>query len=154
MGHGSNYTASPRGCLLDVRFFGTVKVLLPAVCRGCPTPFRRGVFALSAANPQLPTEEAPRPVPTPYSPARQADREPPFKTAMKGKARKASLTGCPTSSAPTGLVVGTNGVGATMSHEANYIIGPLAGGRNKAQPGRGTSSSTVTAIRMSEPTSI
>ena len=41
-----------------------------------------------------------------------------------------------------------------MSHEANYIIGPLAGGRNKAQPGRGTSSSTVTAIRMSEPTSL
>ena len=41
-----------------------------------------------------------------------------------------------------------------MSHEANYIIGPLAGGRNKAQPGRGTSSSKVTAIRMSEPTSL
>ena len=54
MGHGSNYTASPRGCLLDVRFFGTVKVLLPAVCRGYPTPSRRGVFALSATFPKYP----------------------------------------------------------------------------------------------------
>ena len=49
MGHGSNYiTAFPKGRPLDVRFAGTVKVPLPAVCRGYPTPYRCGVFALSA----------------------------------------------------------------------------------------------------------
>ena len=49
MGPGSNYiTAFLQGRQLKVRFFGTVRVLNPAVNRGCPMSFRRGVFVLSA----------------------------------------------------------------------------------------------------------
>ena len=51
MGHGSNYiTAFREEHQLDVRFSGTVKVQLPAVSRGCPMSFRRGVFVLSVTN--------------------------------------------------------------------------------------------------------
>ena len=65
MGHESNYiTASPRARLPDVRFAGTFEALLPAVCRGYPTPFRCGVFALSAAKSQTPNSDSPRPVAT------------------------------------------------------------------------------------------
>ena len=39
MGRESNYTiVSREGHDSIVRFFGTVKVLLPAICRGYPTP--------------------------------------------------------------------------------------------------------------------
>ena len=49
MGHESNYIPCPsRDTTRQLGSPGTPRVLLPAVCRGCPTPFRRGVFALSA----------------------------------------------------------------------------------------------------------
>lgn len=49
MGHGSNYiTASLCGRCSLVTIARTERILGPAVCRGCPTPFGRGVFVLPA----------------------------------------------------------------------------------------------------------
>ena len=67
MGHESNYiTVSLRGHLPDVRFSGTVKVPLPAVSRGYPMSFRRGVFVLSVNACKAPAKSSfrPRPVAT------------------------------------------------------------------------------------------